>query len=965
MNPFEEVAGRVDIKELLAGYGCTFSKNGKRLTTCPICNCSDINRPPVQIYNDGSLYCFHCKRRLDVFDLVREMERFESNWEALLFLAKRLGIDVPQGKELKKRSIELDRRASAFRHFAEHFFGCLDESAKKYLNNRSISLDFCEEQLIGYIPQGAGYFIDNDDEMSILRKAGLINSKNEVSYKWQGRLFIPFWKYGKIFYFAGRALDPNNKIPQLLPSNEEMGIEGKLVIGTFRGTSVLLVEGVFDFLTAASAQDGVMAILGQSPVFELPDRAKQVDLCFDWDAAGEDYSLKHGMHFARMGLQVSVCLRPKDLPPEKKDLNDYICSGGCIGDIKKISFLQYLISRVSVDRDKYLPLINEIRIKLGPLQQEELMSALTEATGFKKRSLQNELKMMALADNDSMTHEEVVLFDKNFKTPQGYLVDARGVFIKKKEGLEKICSQIVLVDKLGSDPQEGTVYVSLVFGNNGNLRSQICSRLQIASDNELLKFANFGLEVHSENNRKLTKYLAEFITANEANLEKFTVADQLGWDMYGNFNLPGRSQSQNGITTNVFIDDHFPAGAFEKSGTLEAWIGVVKELKRLKDLSLMVFLLYAGFASVILEKIGGRTFMIHVYGDSSTGKSISLMLPASIVGRPHTRNGLIKRWYSTKNFLGRELEKLKNLPLILDELSVLSNTIVDDIIYTFEGELSKGKASSKNALQNTAQRSWCTVIFSSGEPSLSRAQSLGGIHVRLLEFSGGPFRTEDRDFVDRFRGLLLQNHGHALEVFLNEFFRSRWQDIEFFWDQKTLSRTEGRLSDLFQAVFIAGVLAERAFNFGFNPKEIVQKIFKETLAERSNEGDYTSRFLSFLADYVTRNRSFFKDIIRGTVSSPDEYEDLESESKIKSKLFGYIFKNDQAETAYDLGVTKSDFQSIVKDWGQPVTERMLLKLLKEKGKIVTEKDDNRVRKVINGETKALIYFKDFHKYGEI
>lgn len=50
MNLFEEVAGMVDIIELLTEYGCTFSKNGKRLTSCPICHCSDTNRPPVQIY---------------------------------------------------------------------------------------------------------------------------------------------------------------------------------------------------------------------------------------------------------------------------------------------------------------------------------------------------------------------------------------------------------------------------------------------------------------------------------------------------------------------------------------------------------------------------------------------------------------------------------------------------------------------------------------------------------------------------------------------------------------------------------------------------------------------------------------------------------------------------------------------------------------------------------------------------
>lgn len=202
---------------------------------------------------------------------------------------------------------------------------------------------------------------------------------------------------------------------------------------------------------------------------------------------------------------------------------------------------------------------------------------------------------------------------------------------------------------------------------------------------------------------------------------------------------------------------------------------------------------------------------------------------------------------------------------------------------------------------------------------------------------------------------LLQNCGQAIEPFLREFFVTRWQEIDTFYPDDNLSRTEVRIRDNMQAVYIAGVIAEKVFDFGFSPRRVVRAIFLELLAEKKKEGSLVERFLSFLRDYYFINKAFFFKVTGNRVEpGGDDFRPALARDRLQARCLGYVFND------VDLGIVRSQFNQVVREFGAGNTERMILKKLKEQDKILyTGEAHIRVKKQIDGESVSLIYFPGF------
>ncbi|MCG7851377.1 MAG: DUF927 domain-containing protein, partial [Methanosarcinaceae archaeon] len=766
------------------------------------------------------------------------------------------------------------------------------------------------------------------------------------------------------------SMDPNSQKPQWLPANDKLKITSKPVLGTPFGKSVLICEGVFDYLTARQHQESVVGILGQSSVFDLPEYVEKVTLCFDWDNDGEKYRIKFGQHFLAQKKEVLVIIRPQGLPEDKNDLNDFVISGGKIDDLMSVPLVDYLIDKLAIDKKCNLPVVFKAISNLGPIDTEEAFSKMAIVTKHKLKTLKDEYKFNFRPEGDNANtsseraEEEPGHYDAGairYRIPVGYEIEPEGIYICHGRYRDLITSQTIVINGIGYDNLEGRLYVLLQFGKYEEFKSLIYRKLQIASSGELLKLADDGLDVYSGNSFKLVRYLAEFYNENEHLFPRLQIVSQLGWS--GDiFNLPNSAISRKGTESVYYFENEIRKSGYLKNGSLEDWIRVVMSLKKLKDPSLMFFLLFAGFAGAILEKLGNKTTILHSFGDTSIGKTTAEMLPASIYGKP-TTDGDVQRWYATKNFIARVLEQLRNVPLFLDELSVINDTNIQDLIYVIEGQRAKGKASATNPLRTVPQRNWCTIIFSTGEPSILTDHSLGGAAVRVIEFSGNPFKEENRLFVEDFKTGLLENYGHAIEPFLQAFFKFDWSRVEFFWDEDDLTRIEHRMADVFQAVYIAGFLFEQEFKIGIDPKAIVKSVFREVKNDRVKEGDFLSRFILYLTDQFSANRASFRDTVKGAFKNDNEDEYRSSEAASKTKILGYVFKERFDSENFDLGIIKSEFNGIVKAWGAGATSRTLLMELHKRNLIVCEKNDIRIRKRIDGEVKSLIYFPNFNSLG--
>lgn len=965
---WDKVNEGAEILTLLSRYGTTLSNNGRRGTPCPLCGYSDKTRPSLQIFPaENSCYCHHCKQRLDVFELVKKEERLDNRWEALLFLAQELGLSGDLSPAIRAEMERRDCLSAALEEFADYFNRSMGPEAISYLRDRKIGDEFVTAQKIGFIPWKATFFPSTSAAQECLREIGLLSDEWKVNPAWCNRIFVPFWRNGHIFYFAGRSIDANSSYPQMLPANSKMKLTAKPVLGTPTGKHILLVEGLFDFLTASQHQDSVLGILGQSPTFDLPKYVEKVSLCFDWDREGEQYLVKFGLHFLAQKKEVFVITRPEGLPADKKDLNDYVCAGGQIDHLRGIPLTDYLISKLATDRKMHLPVVFKATSYLGPIDREEAFRKMAAVTKHKVATLKEEYKSSLKlevagepaegAERDARFYEAGAI---RYRIPINYEIEPEGTYIWLQTHRELITSQTIIINGIGYDNLEGRLHVLLQYGKNGAFKSQIYRKLQIASSGELLKLADDGLDVNSGNTSKLVRYLAEFYNSNEDLFPRIQIVSQLGWS--GElFNLPNIAISREGTESVYFFENEIRKSGYMKRGSLEGWLQVIRNIKTLNDPCIIYFLLFAGFAGAILIKIGRKTTIFHLHGDTSIGKTSALMVPASIYGRPAT-DGIMQRWYATKNFLARALEQLNNVPLHLDELSVISDADVEDLAYVVESQKAKGKASSTNPLKTVPQRNWCTIIFSTGEPSISSDHSLGGVSVRVIEFSGNPFKEDNRTLVEGLRTGLMENYGHAIEPFLKAFFDFEWRRVEFFWDEGELTRVEHRMADIFQAVYIAGVLFEQVFRVGVDPKDIVKSVFKEVKKERANEGDFISRFISYLIDQLSANRTSFRDAFNGRNKNLDDYRT--SEKVFKTKILGYVFKESYDAEDFDLGIIKSEFYGLVKAWGAGTTSRTLLGELRKRNWITCEKDNIRLRKRVDGELKPLIYFPNFNRLGE-
>ena len=81
-------------------------------------------------------------------------------------------------------------------------------------------------------------------------------------------------------------------------------------------------------------------------------------------------------------------------------------------------------------------------------------------------------------------------------------------------------------------------------------------------------------------------------------------------------------------------------------------------------------ILAASFASVLLEPLGCLPFFVHLWGvDSGTGKTVALMVAASVWGDPAIGN-YVKTFDGTVVGLEKTAAFLNELPLCLDELQL-------------------------------------------------------------------------------------------------------------------------------------------------------------------------------------------------------------------------------------------------------------------------------------------------------
>lgn len=329
----------------------------------------------------------------------------------------------------------------------------------------------------------------------------------------------------------------------------------------------------------------------------------------------------------------------------------------------------------------------------------------------------------------------------------------------QKTTMELACSHPIYISKRFIDCLTGEIKLEITYSRDSELerlQSFIVPKSRITSSQSIVALANKGVSVSSTNAALLVNYLQDFEDTNYDQIVEIKSINRFGWI--------GRDFSPYVDGIEFDADDNYPEleqCVTRPSGTIEDWKEVVKAVRKAHKIAPKVALA-ASFASVLIEPLDALPFFVHFWGASGGGKTVSLMLAASVWGKPDV-GSYIKTFNSTKVAQEILASTLYSMPVICDELQIKAGASdnFDSLIYELcEGS---GKIRSNKQLGIQASRNWRNCFISSGEQPITGELSGGGAKNRVFEIE-----CQDDLFSDPMKIVeaVKSNYGHAGREFV-------------------------------------------------------------------------------------------------------------------------------------------------------------------------------------------------------
>ena len=316
-NPIEDVVGQyVQLKRSGANYFGLCPFHGEKTASFSVA-------PNKQIY-----YCFGCHKGGGVINFIMEIENL-SYPDAVRFLAKRVGMEVPEDEQYQSRYKAQERLwklcREAARFFHETLMSDQGKQARQYLTQRGLSKSTVTRFGLGFAPDQWTALTDEMIRRGYTRQelmdAGLVvsrekNGKTSYYDKFRNRVMFPIIDLrGNVIAFGGRVMDDSK--PKYLNS-PETGIFNKRknlfalnIAKKSKQGRIILCEGYMDTITLHQyGFDCAVASLGTALTEEqvnlLSKYTEQVVLTYDSDAAGQDATRRAIPMLEKAGIQVKI-----------------------------------------------------------------------------------------------------------------------------------------------------------------------------------------------------------------------------------------------------------------------------------------------------------------------------------------------------------------------------------------------------------------------------------------------------------------------------------------------------------------------------------------------------------------------------------------------------------------------------------------------------------------------------------
>lgn len=430
-----------------------------------------------------------------------------------------------------------------------------------------------------------------------------------------------------------------------------------------------------------------------------------------------------------------------------------------------------------------------------------------------------------------------------------WIANHNGIISYNVMGMELRASYqpILPVERL-ENIETGEEQIVLAFYRDHRWKEIKVAKDVISSASKIVALSKFGLSVTSENAKHLVKYLNDVENYNNDDIGLWKSTSKLGWHD-DDFIPYDKSIVFDGDTRFKQLYE-----SIRTQGHEDIWLDHVREL-RATGRPEIKFMLAASFASVLIKPLGILPFFVDLWGETEGGKSVSLMLAASVWANPDASQ-YIGDYKSTDVALEVRADVLNNLPVLLDDTSNATKKIVDDfenIIYRLCS--GKGKSRSNKELGTNRENTWKSCFITNGERALSGYVSQGGAINRIIEIEAG---TKIYKNPQATATLLKMNYGFAGMRFVEEVKKidnltEQYNEIcqELFQTDKM----QKQAMSLACIILADRIATETIFKDGCN---ISMDEAKKTLIDRSelSEGQ---RCYQYLQDKVAMNSNRFDE----------------------------------------------------------------------------------------------------------
>lgn len=423
-----------------------------------------------------------------------------------------------------------------------------------------------------------------------------------------------------------------------------------------------------------------------------------------------------------------------------------------------------------------------------------------------------------------------------------------GIYKKSGFGEEVACPHPIMPIERLVNIDTGEEKLVLAFRKGTIWRRTIVSKIVLASTNKVTDLAGQGIAVTSQSAKAFVQYISDL-----ENMNYDIIPERKSIGRFGYIPDEGFSPFVEGLIFDGDANFRTMFQAVRSYGSEQKWLEIAAEVRGMSITARII--LAASFASVLLEPMNCLPFFVHLWGvDSGTGKTVALMVAASVWGDP-TIGAYVKTFDGTVVGMEKTAAFLNNLPFCLDELQLAKDsrgrTTFD--VYKLAQGVGRTRGNRSGGVDLTP--TWRNCILTTGESPLTGQASGAGAVNRVIDIECRSSQAVISDGM-RISSSVKRNYGFAGRKFVEELYKpgvvdqvsARYQEIfRSLGDQDTTEKQAMAAA----AIITADELACK-WIFGGTQQPLTITQISEFLASKAavSAGD---RGYKYLCDWVTQH----------------------------------------------------------------------------------------------------------------